>query len=374
MKEKIKELSKKYGKIEEESLDIEDKDFQKSTIVFDTNILIKIYKLKEETREELFKILENPKINKRLYIPYQILLEFFLKRKDLLKKADDFETKLSERIDKNLKTNILTNICSEKKWTGGFENYFLANEDICTELCELDITEHTNVIKSEYEEIISKYKKNKITLDKDPILDRLNKIFKDKIGEEISIEGYNEIKNEAIIRKWCESNFPGSQDSSKTNGNEYGDFIVWKDLVDNRFEHGIIYVSEEKKSDWADKGKLKLYLKIEYKKATNGKINIINLENFMKRVSPIYKVSLNDNILEDLAKVSKETENRKKIISKFNNLDTLLSSYFFINPSTSYKNLDFQLTFNKYLECLSNDEKIKFLEELEKNLKDFEKK
>lgn len=374
MKEKIKELSKKYGKIDEESLDIEDRDFQKSTIVFDTNILIKIYKLKEETREELFKILENPKINKRLYIPHQILLEFFLKRKDLLKKADGFETKLSEKIATNLNNQILSNICVKKKWTGGFENCFLANEDICAELCELDITKHINAIKSEYEKVISKYKKNKITLNQDPILDRLSKIFENKIGKEIKPKGYNEIKNEVIIKKFSGLPYAGWKDSNKSNGNEYGDFIVWKDLIDNDFEDGVIYVTEEKKSDWVDENEnMKLYLKIEYKKATNGKINIINFENFMKRISSIYKVLLNENTLEDLAKASEEVENRMKVRSKINEYYRNVMP-FLLNNMASTNNLDPLIALGEFLETLTVEEKLKFTEGLGKNLSNFMKK
>src|SRR5258706_6569124 len=48
--------------------------WQEGIVVFDTNILLNVYRYNDETRERLFEILDS--LTNRIWIPYQVALEY----------------------------------------------------------------------------------------------------------------------------------------------------------------------------------------------------------------------------------------------------------------------------------------------------------
>ena len=53
---------------------IPEKVWQNGIIVFDTNVLLNLYRYNEETRNELLKLMKS--YQNRLWMPYQVALEF----------------------------------------------------------------------------------------------------------------------------------------------------------------------------------------------------------------------------------------------------------------------------------------------------------
>lgn len=65
--------------------------WEKSIIVVDSNILLNFYRYSEETRNNIFKILE--KLKDRLWIPYQVGKEFFdNKNKVMVNSYNEYDT------------------------------------------------------------------------------------------------------------------------------------------------------------------------------------------------------------------------------------------------------------------------------------------
>lgn len=63
--------------IEEQNIDwsaMSEKVWKDGIIVFDTNVLLNLYRYSEEARDELLELMKS--FQKRLWMPYQVGLEF----------------------------------------------------------------------------------------------------------------------------------------------------------------------------------------------------------------------------------------------------------------------------------------------------------
>lgn len=74
--------------------------WNEGTFVFDTNVLLNLYRYKKETRDSILEVLE--KLQDRIWIPYQVGLEFHRNRllviSDQNKKMDDFKSSIKNSI------------------------------------------------------------------------------------------------------------------------------------------------------------------------------------------------------------------------------------------------------------------------------------
>src|SRR5216683_7745877 len=93
-----------YGLSDEQLSDL----WEKSIFVFDTNILLHIYRYKPETRERFFfEILE--KLKSRIWIPYQVAHEFQKQRLAVMEEqanAYDEVTDLLGKLSNGLKKEL----------------------------------------------------------------------------------------------------------------------------------------------------------------------------------------------------------------------------------------------------------------------------
>ena len=67
-----------------------------SLIVFDTCSLLNLYRYTEKTRESFIKILESYK--ERLWIPYQVAMEFLQEKKEVIKSQERHMMKLIKNL------------------------------------------------------------------------------------------------------------------------------------------------------------------------------------------------------------------------------------------------------------------------------------
>jgi predicted nucleic acid-binding protein len=82
--------------------DAEFKDlWDRATIVFDTNVLLHIYRYTDKTREVFLQILEKAK--ERVWIPYQVGFEFHQNRIEVIRARAEPYRKANEKLDQLLK-------------------------------------------------------------------------------------------------------------------------------------------------------------------------------------------------------------------------------------------------------------------------------
>ena len=75
-------------------------------------------------------------------------------------------------------------------------------------------------------------------------------LFKSKVGNPYSKETYEQLENEGKER--YKNNIPPGYKDSIKKENKYGDYIIWKEIIQFSKEHkkNIIFVTDDKKEDW----------------------------------------------------------------------------------------------------------------------------
>lgn len=214
---------KKLKKIKKEVLD-------DSIFILDANALLDLYRVTENTRNQLFKILEQLSSENRLVLPYQVGKEFYNNRINVI---NDKINEIQE-LQKNFKNAL--SILKKKN--------FYSNDKKLIE----EISKKTNEITKKIESS-GKVNENMV-FNQDEILEKILKIFDKKVEKKFSIEEIEKIENEGEER-YKKKIPPGYEDEYKEK-NKYGDLIVWKEIlaISKKYKKNIAFVSRDEKEDW----------------------------------------------------------------------------------------------------------------------------
>ena len=83
---------------------ISEKVWQNGVIVFDTNVLLNLYRYNEEARDELLKLMKS--FQKRLWMPYQVGLEFLANRVTVINWLHKGYEELTNQVDECKKVSL----------------------------------------------------------------------------------------------------------------------------------------------------------------------------------------------------------------------------------------------------------------------------
>ena len=90
----MKKLFKERNQDQEKILE---KVWQNGIIVFDTNVLLNLYRYNEDARDELLKLMKS--FQKRLWMPYQVGLEFLANRVTVINWLHKGYEELTNQVD-----------------------------------------------------------------------------------------------------------------------------------------------------------------------------------------------------------------------------------------------------------------------------------
>lgn len=220
-----------------------EKEFQKlwneCIFVFDTNILLNVYRYSEKTRERLFEILDL--LQARIWLPYQVAYEYQEERLNVishqLKPYEEIEKVLNENlarlnsaIEPYRKRHSFTSLVDDKKFIDTTKR---ANKRILKSLEET---------KSQYPNLI----------ENDIYREKIGDLFEDKIGSPHDEDKLKEVHTQ------CKSRFeknipPGYKDKNKSvDQKQYGDAILWLQIIEYAKTENkpIIFVTDDNKDDW----------------------------------------------------------------------------------------------------------------------------
>lgn len=265
--------------------------------VFDTNVLLNLYRYTSKTRNSLLSAFDD--LQERIWIPNQVVKEFAKRRFDVIYETVDKYSSIESKKDSFVKT------CSE-------ELRLKPSDDAIQEL------------NKEINSWIEKQKQKNILVtnpSKDTILEHLLKIFDGHVGEEYDDQKLENIKKEGKER--YEKNVPpGFRDSKKekdgVDNNAYGDLIVWKQILDYALKNkkDIIFVTHDQKEDWWQKVKGKTIgphvdLKKEFKEKTSMKFYMYSMDGFIQYFAKTKGNHADDAIVAEVKAVAKKKTNKK---------------------------------------------------------------
>lgn len=235
--------------------------WENALFVFDANVMLDLYRFPENAKRDLFNILDSDTIKSRIWLPFQVALEFEFNRLDVI---SDQKTKFNsvksivknalfetEKLYKEIQEKLSTLKLKKKHSAIDPDNYInevlfnSANEtleDFLAHLSELD-------------------EKQMDVSDTDDIKRRVFEIFNDKIGKSFKTEELNKIFEEGD-RRYTDNIPPGYNDKSKEGFymykdmrifKKYGDLLVWKQIIKKCVTDNIKYiilVTGDSKDDW----------------------------------------------------------------------------------------------------------------------------
>lgn len=279
--QKMKNILKEYLEISEQ-----DKNnlWNESIFVFDTNVLLNMYRFSQKTRDALFSALE--KLKDRIWLPYHVVQEYHKNRCETVYESIDKYDYIIKESDKFIEECKKSLRLQETEITAlrQYLNNWLNNEK----------TQNLLVV----------------TPLNDEILNKLLILFDNKVGMPYEQDKLDQIKKDAILR--YENKIPpGYEDAKKINGaydnNAYGDLIVWKQILDYAKENSkdVIFITSDQKGDWWFKAHGKTVgpryeLKKEFMTYTKRIFHLYSMESFLVKYSELYGVDTDQKVIEEI--------------------------------------------------------------------------
>lgn len=253
-------------------------------IVFDTNILLDLYRVSSDTSKNLMDIIR--KLDKRLWIPYQVALEY---HKELLTVINN-QMKKYEESSNTIKT--IRERMAEKR------NHPFLPEDLSEKAMSL-----FNELESYFQQ---QQKKLQDIVMEESIKEDLGDLLGGKVGDSFSTKELEDIYAEGAGR-YASKIPPGYMDVKKKQGNDvYGDLVIWKEILKKSTESkcDVIIVTDDVKEDWFMQfkgnncGPHPSLIK-EFKDITNQNVYIYTLDRFLA-LSEKLKFDVKNETLQEI--------------------------------------------------------------------------
>jgi PIN like domain len=277
--------------------------WQEGIFVFDTNMLLNVYRYTQKTRNRYFEILDLLKQRNQLWIPYQVAYEY----------QDRRLTIIQSQLDAYKEVTTILQTTAQKLETS-LSTYHNKHEFIHTEKLIEDINEVINKAKKTVTHSQTKDKREFEALKKnDNLLIKLEELFQDNIGDPYTGEKLHELYRQAQFRIELKIP-PGWEDEDKKGFKKYGDIILWFQLLDfaRNQKKPIIFVTDDGKKDWwirDPQGKpiapLPELIQEMYIEAY-VLLHMYQGYNFIDTATHFFKLQVQPDIIEEAEKVSEQ--------------------------------------------------------------------
>lgn len=224
--------------------------WDEAVIIVDANVLLNLYRYTTDTTTTFTGIID--KLSNRIWIPHQVALEYNANRITVINEQSDAYHRVQQTI-KNAATEFNSKL--EKELNKYKKRHPVINQS--------HITKKINdCIESILSELENNKKDQPNYVYDDPIRDFIVKHLGDKIGDP-----YDQKELDAIFKegeeRYAKKFPPGYEDLDEKAGemryynelkikNEYGDLIVWKQILDHAktVDRPVIFVTDDAKEDW----------------------------------------------------------------------------------------------------------------------------
>lgn len=283
--------------------------WNKAILVFDTNVLLNLYKYSNGTRNEFMTIME--RAIDRLWLPHQVALEFLLNRREKIK---DQELEYNNHI-KAIRDAQGAAIEVIDKGINGIKKPFRKMD-----LGELK-EKVENFFEGPVENLNNENKEKPDFNEEDMVLNNFISFYSDKIGKPYTRTELEEIYSIGKERYQKEQP-PGYADWKSKEGehkyfkdtsikSEYGDLILWMQTIQKAKDDNahVVFVTDDSKEDWWKEYKgiktPRQELLNEFKAETGKEVLIYNSEQFLRNANMITQQNPNTNAINEIRAVSK---------------------------------------------------------------------
>lgn len=290
--------------------------------VFDTNVLLNMYRYQENTRDELLSVLQE--LSEKIWIPFHVALEFQRNRLTVIAAQGKKFSEVRKSIEK-----IKSTIAAEANSLNLAKRHTLIDFDFI-------ISEFDTLAKKFLTQLDDSQKTQQTLTAPDLLKNRIEELFENRVGPAPADQEAVDALFKAAEQRYKYKTPPGYMDSKKdenspdefvhsgvTYKRKYGDYVIWKQLLDfaqKEKKTKIIFVTDDAKEDWWLKYNLEGTKTIgprpeliEEAKLIGGIDTFImyNPGGFLRYAKDFLKTEISETTIEDVRDTSKENQKRK---------------------------------------------------------------
>jgi hypothetical protein len=333
----INHLRKVHMEISEKEI----KEIWKNGVfIFDSNVLLDIYRLPSEAKDDLLSVLQNPNFKSRIWIGFQVALEFLNNRLNIIGEQ------------KNMYSKVISLTNDHISKIRELNDFYLK------EINKLNLTQrHSKINPAEYltSETLNKSVKTFKKFEKylknseveqldvnsvDSIKDVILTIFDQKVGIGFNKEEIDLINKEGDER-YKLSIPPGYMDVKKEGQHlfkdqqfvrKYGDLYLWKEIIkfskEEKHKYVILVTGDVKEDWWEEKrgrklGPRKELLNEIYHSCEDlERFHIYNTSSFLKFAKQELDSKIRETSIKETQKLIDENLNRNRNYTNYNHLQS----------------------------------------------------
>lgn len=234
------------------------KFFDSGIVVLDTNILLSLYEYTSQSRAEILSALQI--ISPRLWLPYQVGLEFVNGRRRVLVGQSEQLSQARTSTDKRL-NEALKIIKSHSGYIENLIGRYSPGIDESAEIKSLidEFSQSGTAWKAKIIQALANIKRSQDMSavgisDTDPVLEKVAELYGSRIADRPNPEVVRKRIREAIDYRFPNNIPPGFLDEGKdTEIERAGDFLIWDEVIEyakrSRAER-VLFISNDIKEDW----------------------------------------------------------------------------------------------------------------------------
>lgn len=277
---------------------------REAIIAFDANVLLHAYRYTPVAREQLLDAMERVRERNQLWLPYQAVTEFHRNREDTIAEQ---HTKLDA-------------------YTAAFKHVMTAlGGDAPPKRAPLDLDRLRKIAagaETRARRIVDEAR-GQLTVSNDAILARLTTIIGERYGDEPD-EKWQVAQNEIARERYARRVPPGYADEKKDESERYGDYLLWRQLLDHAKEaeprRPIILVTDDQKGDWwlVRNGRTigpRQELLTEMAREAGVRFHLYTADQFLTFAQRKLGVTRNDEVIAEAREVAQEAEAESQAIA-----------------------------------------------------------
>ncbi|MBB3995189.1 hypothetical protein GGR95_002841 [Sulfitobacter undariae] len=226
--------------------------WETALFVFDTNVLLNLYRYQASTRDQLLDILG--KLSERIWIPHHVALEFQRNRFTVL-------------ADQNKRFSEVQNVVSKAKDGLRIDLEKLQLERRHSLIDPAPLVDGFDLLANTFLASLEEIQRDQQKLtEPDPLKDKIETLFSGRVGPEVSKQAEIDTIYSSAEKRYQLEIPPGYLDANKDKSGpaeyvhsgvnykrKYGDFLIWHQLLSYAKEQGIqsvVFVTDDAKDDW----------------------------------------------------------------------------------------------------------------------------
>ena len=267
-------------------------------VVVDANVLLNLYRYTDRARDDLLSVME--RVGTQLWVPHQVLFEFWGNRDSVLRDPRD-----TERIKRDMSAQREKADLTFRTWA----NRVSLPPESAAQLAE-ELGRGFDSVLNEVEQFNdSSAIESARDTDRDEVLTNLEQLLDGQVGDPFDEESHSRAVAEGL-RRVAEREPPGYKDQDKEDEGAAGDYLVWEQILVEAEQRrcDVVFVTSDQKEDWWRKegGEIRgprLELVQELQRRAGSRLFMLRPTGLLRIAREVLEVTVQDESVEDADRV-----------------------------------------------------------------------